>query len=217
MILSIEKRGPVIQYVIPENCDDRILDLALNHLSNGELIIIPSDTNWIVVGDIRYKKAVEKIYRLKKQDKLKHFSLLCCSLKMANQVALISSQVFRSMKRKVPGHFTFILPAQKSITKSLKASKADQQVGLRIIPINWINKLIEKNGGPLISTHIDQQFLGIPDEEDIYSYLIEERLSHEVALTIDSGESEFAGISTIINFANEDEDVLTRQGVGIWP
>lgn len=207
----------MIQYVIAENCDDRVLDLALNHLNNGELIIIPSDTNWIVVADTRHKKAVEKIYRLKKQDKLKHFSLLCSSLKMANEVALINSQVFKIMKRKVPGHFTFILPAKKSITKSLKASKVDQQVGLRIIPVQWINQLIEKNNGPLISTHIDHEFLGIPLGDNIYSYLIEERLSHEVPLILDSGESEFVGTSTIINFTNEEEDILIRQGAGLWP
>jgi tRNA threonylcarbamoyl adenosine modification protein (Sua5/YciO/YrdC/YwlC family) len=207
----------MIQYVIPENCDDRILSLAIKHLKSGELLILPSDTNWILVGDFQQKKAVEKIYKIKNQDKLKHFSLLCSSLKMTNEVAVISSSIFKTMKRMLPGHFTFILPAKKAVTKCLKASKADQQVGVRIIPITWINQLIEDLGSALLSTQVDHKLLGLDKDEPLYSYLIEERLSHEVPLILDSGEIEFAGASTILNFTEENEDPLVRQGVGIWP
>ena len=207
----------MIQYILPENCDDRILEYAAKHLKNGELIIIPSDTNWILIGDIRQKKTIEKIYRLKNEDKQKHFSLLCSSLKMANEVAIISSPVFKTMNRKMPGHFTFILPAQKSITKYLKASKTDHQVGIRIIPINWINQLIDNFAGPLISTNIDHNLLGSTEGDDIYSYLIEESLSHEIPLILDSGESEFVGASTILDFSDDAEEILIRQGAGIWP
>jgi tRNA threonylcarbamoyl adenosine modification protein (Sua5/YciO/YrdC/YwlC family) len=207
----------MIQYVIPENCDDRILNFAVEQLTKGEVIIIPSDTNWLLVGDIRQKKTIEKLYRLKNQDKKKHFSLLCSSLKMANEVAIISSSVFKTMKRKMPGHYTFILPAQKLTTKYLKASKTDHQVGIRILPVKWINQLIEKFDSPLVSTNLDHEILGTNEGDDIYSYLIEETLSHEVSLILDSGDLDFVGASTILNFSEDGQDPLVRQGVGIWP
>ena len=217
MFVRIEEGEKMIQYIRPENVDDRILESACQKLREGELIAIPSDTNWIVLCDPSKKLGVQKLYQLKNEDKIKHFSLICDSLKTANDIAVIDSQTFRIMKRLVPGHYTFILPARKSIMKSLKASKSDHEVGVRIIPIDWINKLIEYFGEPLLSTNLNNQLLNIDEDDEVYGILIDENLNHEISLVIDPGECNFVGQSTILNFAKDEADPLERIGAGPWP
>ncbi len=207
----------MIRYVVPENIDDRVVELASKFLREGQLIAFPADTSWVLACDPFNKKAVDKIYKFKNEEKLKHFSLICSSLKVANEVAVISSQVFRILNRVSPGHFTFILPARKKIMKSLRASRSDHEVGVRIIPIPWLNKLIDHFENPLLSTNITQKVLGVNEGEDIYSYLLEEKLSNSVSLILDPGDFEFVGQSTILNFVDEEEEVLVRQGAGPWP
>jgi len=56
----------MIQYVVSQNPDDRILKKASQVLAGGGLVSLPTDTNWVVVVDIFSKLAVEKLYRLKK-------------------------------------------------------------------------------------------------------------------------------------------------------
>lgn len=207
----------MIQYIRPENADDRILEMACQCLKEGELIALPSDTNWLILCDPTKKNGVQKLYQLKNEEKLKHFSLLCDSLKSANEIAVVDSQTFRVMKRLVPGHYTFILQARKKVMKNLKASKTDHEVGVRIVPIPWINRLIEQYGEPLMSTNLTHEMLNMEPDEQVYGYLIEESLQHELAMVLDPGEYDFVGQSTILNFADENAENLVRLGAGPWP
>jgi tRNA threonylcarbamoyl adenosine modification protein (Sua5/YciO/YrdC/YwlC family) len=203
----------MIDYVLPHNPDTRVLRKASDLLKDSKLIALPSDTNWVVLCDIHSKEGVQNLYRFKKEDKLKHFSIFCHSLSMASDYALIEDQTFRWLKKLVPGHYTFILEATKLTTKLLKASKSDQQIGIRFPPVHLIQQLIEFHGGPLASTQL-------PSDEDhegeVYSYQIEENFSHELSQIIDPGEIEFKGESTIIDFTTGVPEVI-RQGSGPNP
>ena len=42
---------------------------------------------------------------------------------------MIDDGAFRLLKKMIPGSYTFIFEAQKKITKHLKASKTDKEVG----------------------------------------------------------------------------------------
>ena len=59
----------MIEYVIYDNPDDRILDKAKACIDAGQLICFPTDTNWIVAGSPFNKSAIEKIYKLKNESK----------------------------------------------------------------------------------------------------------------------------------------------------
>lgn len=204
----------MIEYVIYNNPDDRVLDRAKLAIDQGKLICFPTDTNWIIAGSPYDKNALEKIYRLKNESKSKHFSVLCPDISTASNVAEISDHAFRLIKPNIPGHYTFIFPATKKITKVLKASKTDKEIGIRFTPCELAQKILKQVGNVLISTNITHEMLRINEDDAIYSYLIEEQLSHQLAMIIDPGEVEFAGQSTIIDFSQSDNPELVREGAG---
>lgn len=203
----------MIEYIRAENPDDRTIERAAKLLKLGKLIAFPTDTSWIIAGDPFNKNVVQKLYKLKGEKSDKHFSLLCDNISRASQIAIIEDIAFKIINRIIPGHYTFIFEAAKVLTKNLKASKSDHEVGLRFPPIDYIQKIIKAFDGVLISTNITQEMLGLSEDDFIYGLLIDEAMgSSEVSMIIDPGEVDFAGLSTIIKFSPEIE--LVRAGAG---
>lgn len=204
----------MIEYVVEHNPDDRILAKASQILRNGGLICFPSDTNWVVIADPYNKTGVDKLYRLRHEDNTKHFTILCEDFKRAMEIAFIDDGAFRILKKLVPGSYTFIFGAQKKITKLLKASKADKEVGIRFPPSTFCRKFLEKYGDVVICSHINHEFIGMEDDGvPLYSALIEDALGSAIELIIDPGKYEFIGPTTIIDFTSGEPEVV-REGVG---
>lgn len=204
----------MIEYVFAHDPDDRIIDKAKSFLKDGHIIIIPTDTNWVLACDPFQKKAIESLYRLKGEERSHHFSLLCQDLSKASELAYIPDKSFRLIRNKIPGHYTFIFEASKKVIKAIKASKTDHQIGLRFVPEVLVTRLLEAYGGPLISSNLDSELIGRPMEDGpLFSYEIEDVLGSRVAMIIDPGEVEFAGASTIYDL-REDVMELVRAGAG---
>lgn len=204
----------MIEYVIYENPDDRVLDKAKNAVEQGQLICFPTDTNWIIACSPYNKNAVEKLYKIKNEAKSKHFSVLCPNVSKASEVAQISDHAFKLLRPNIPGHYTFIFHATKKVQKVIKASKTDKEIGVRFTPCSLAQKISENYGDILISTNVVPNMLGLDEGEDIYSYLIEDKISHLLGIIIDPGEVSFAGQSTIIDFSQNDNPELIREGAG---
>jgi tRNA threonylcarbamoyl adenosine modification protein (Sua5/YciO/YrdC/YwlC family) len=204
----------MIEYIIAQNPDDRILKRCSDLLSQGKLLCLPTDTNWVVVCDPFNRDAVEQLYRLKGEGPQKHFSLLCSDISMASELAIIENHAFRLLKKLVPGHFTFIFIASKIITKYLKASKTDKEIGIRIPPSPVTLKLIETFGRALLSTNLTSELMQLEPDYPLYSALIDDHYTHQIAVTIDTGEVDFVGSSTILDFSQEGPPILVREGAG---
>lgn len=173
----------------------------------------PTETNWVVIADPYNKKGVDKLYSLRHVENTKHFTILCANFQKAMEIAFIEDSAFALMKRVVPGSYTFILEAQKKITKFLKASKYDREVGIRFPPKTLCRSLLETHGDVVISTHISQDILDLEEGDYIYSALIEDKFPHLIDLIIDPGEVEFTGPTTIVDFTSGSPEVV-RIGAG---
>lgn len=204
----------MIEYVIPENPDDRIFQRACNMLDDGQLIAFPTDTNWIVACSPWSKKGIDALYKFKGESMQKHFAFICESIAQASEVAVISDGAFRLIRNRVPGHYTFIFEATKAATKLVKASKTDHEVGIRIPPSQIALKLIRFYGKALISTNITREMLDVGESDEIYSMMIEDKLGHQISMILDPGEYDFTGQSTIIDFSSEGIPILIREGAG---
>jgi tRNA threonylcarbamoyl adenosine modification protein (Sua5/YciO/YrdC/YwlC family) len=205
----------MIEYVVEHNPDDRILKKASQILRNGGLICFPTETNWVVVADPFNKEGVDKLYRLRHVDNTKHFTFLCESFQMAQEVCFIDDSAFRLLKKIIPGHYTFIFEAKKKITKFLKASKADKEVGIRFPPVNLCRHFLAVHGEVVISTHLTYEMLAL--EEDgipLYGALIDDSCANKIDLILDPGEYEFIGDSTtIVDFTSGIPEII-REGAG---
>jgi tRNA threonylcarbamoyl adenosine modification protein (Sua5/YciO/YrdC/YwlC family) len=204
----------VIEYVVSENPDDRILNKASQLLKTGGLICLPLDTNWVVIADPFNKAGVEKLYRFRHVDNTKHFTVFCADFKSASEIAYIDDNIFRLIKRVVPGPYTFIFRAQKKIIRHLKASKTDHEVGVRFPPSELLKALLEHHEGVVIGTHVTaDMFTDHLEDAPVWSGLIEDTFGHQIELILDAGEIEFSGPTTIISFSSGVAEVI-REGSG---
>lgn len=204
----------MIDYVVEHNPDDRVLSKASKILRQGGLICFPTETNWVVVADLYKRESVDKLYRLRHVENTKHFTIFCPNFQKAMEIAHIDDGTFRLMKKVIPGPYTFILEAQKKVTKNLKASKVDHQVGIRFPTSPLCQSILDNFGDVLITSHLSHDMLEDADETiPLYSAQIEDAFSPLIDLIIDPGEYDFVGNTTIVDFTSGVPEVI-REGAG---
>lgn len=198
--------------IYPENPNPKEISLVVDVLKNGGLIIYPTDTVYGLGCDITNAKAVEKVARFKNVKVEKsNFSFICIDLsQLADFSKPISNQVFKLLKKYLPGPFTFILNANSNVPKYFKGKK--RTVGVRIPDSPIILEIVRVLGNPIMSTSIH-------DEDDILEYSTDPELIHEkfkdiADLVIDGGYGH--NIPSTIVDCTEEVPVIVRQGKGIF-
>ncbi|OFY09078.1 MAG: threonylcarbamoyl-AMP synthase [Bacteroidetes bacterium GWE2_42_24] len=195
----------------PDNPNPRYIKMVLECLEDGGVIIYPTDTVYGMGCDPRFPKALDRLAQIKgiRREKA-DFSLICHDLKQLSDYARpIGNDVFRMMKRLLPGPYTFILEANNNVPKIFQSKK--KTVGIRVPDNNIITTIVREYGHALANTSIhdsdDTMTEYITDPELIY-----ERYEKQVDLVIDGGYGDNEG-STIIDCSGDDL-VLVRQGKG---
>ncbi|MDO8928977.1 MAG: L-threonylcarbamoyladenylate synthase [Bacteroidota bacterium] len=198
--------------IYPENPNPKEISLVVDVLKNGGLIIYPTDTVYGLGCDITNAKAVEKVARFKNVKVEKsNFSFICVDLsQLADFSKPISNQLFKLLKRYLPGPFTFILNANSNVPKYFKGKK--RTVGVRIPDSPIILEIVRVLGNPIMSTSIH-------DEDDILEYSTDPELIHEkfkdiADLVIDGGYGQ--NIPSTIVDCTDEVPVVVRQGKGIF-
>ncbi|MEJ2109088.1 MAG: L-threonylcarbamoyladenylate synthase [Acidobacteriota bacterium] len=190
----------------PDNPQGRHLKTAAKILEEGGLIIYPTDSIYGLGCDLLNKRAIEKIYQIKGNDKRKYLSFICSDLKNISEYAYVSNAAYKIMRHLLPGPYTFILNATREVPKVLLEKR--KTVGIRVPDNKVCQALLAEFGNPIISTSAclpDQDFIGNPDN-------LESVFANRVDLLLDSGPGGLEP-STVIDLTR-DEPVLIRQGKG---
>lgn len=198
--------------IYPENPNQKDIRLVVDILQKGGTIIYPTDTVYGLGCDITNAKAVEKIARYKNVEVEKsNFSFICSDLSHLSSFAKpVSNQLYKLLKRYLPGPYTFILNANSNVPKYFKGKK--KTVGVRIPDNSIILEIVRVLGNPIMSTSIH-------DDDEIIEYSTDPELIHEkfrdiVDLVIDGGYGDNTP-STIIDCTDE-VPVIARQGKGVY-
>jgi len=126
-------------------------------LKNGGIIAFPTDTVYGFLADASNKKAVEKIYKIKKRPKSKTLLIFVKDLKMAKGVAEISADQERIIKKRWPGKYTFVLKkTSKTSGQNFELSKfvinKNKTIGIRVPNYKLLNALLKKINKPIAQT-----------------------------------------------------------------
>jgi len=179
-------------------------------LADGGVVIFPTDTIYAIGCNIFSPRALERIARIKGLNpKNANFSFLFYDLShLSEYTRPISNEVYKMMKRTLPGPYTYILNANSNVPKILGIKK--KTVGIRIPDNPILLEILKELGQPIMSTSVH-------DDDEILEYITDPELIHEryenlVDLVIDGG---FGGNipSTIIDCTG-DEIVMVRAGKG---
>jgi tRNA threonylcarbamoyl adenosine modification protein (Sua5/YciO/YrdC/YwlC family) len=178
-------------------------------LKKGGVIIYPTDTVYAFGADMYNSKAIEKISRLKKISESANYSIICHDLSHLSDYTLqISNDIFRLMKRALPGPYTFILKANNQVPKLFHSKK--KTIGIRV-PDNAIARaIVEALGNPIVSSSIH-------DDDEVIEYttdpdLIYERYEDQIDLLVDGGFGDNEA-STVLDCTGDEIEIL-REGKG---
>jgi len=192
----------------PEDPQPRLIKQVVECLSDGGVIVYPTDTIYGLGCDIFQHKGIEKICRIKKIDPQKaQLSFICRDLShLSDYTKSIDTPLYRLLKRHLPGPFTFILPASKQVPKILQSRKST--IGLRVPDNEICRHILDALGHPLLSASLPGEMV----EEYTEPEIIYERFGDEVDFVIDGGVGGMVP-STIVDCTTDDWHV-TRQGLG---
>lgn len=129
-----------------------MINKASAFLKNGGVVICPTDTVYGFLADASNKKAVDKIYRIKKRPKSKPLPVFVKDLKMAGELAEISGEQAKILKKFWPGKYTFILK-RKPGKKIYGVDK--KTIAIRIPKYTFLNNLLKKINKPLVQTSVN--------------------------------------------------------------
>lgn len=194
----------------PDAPQQRNMDQALAVLETGGVIIYPTDTIYGIGCNINEQKAIDRVAKIKgiKAEKAS-FSFICHDFTQLSQYCKpISNDVFKLMKRLLPGPYTFILEANNKVPKMLKNKK--KTIGIRIPDNNIVRELVRQLNAPILST-------SVYDEDKVIEYttdpeLIYERYENHIDLMVDGGTG--GNIPSTVIDCTKDEIKIIRQGLG---
>jgi len=196
MLLSINSDNPQM----------RLIRKVVEILRSGGIIVYPTDTVYGIGCDLFNKRGIEKIYEIKRRSLKQPFSFICADLKDISTYAQVSDYAYRTMRRLLPGAYTFVLEASRLVPKILLTKR--KTVGIRVPDNNICLTLVKELGHPIISTSAtteEDAILSDPAE-------IEQKYRHAVDIVIDGGILATEK-SSIVSLVDDTPEVI-RTGKG---
>ena len=121
--------APIVE-IDPAHPQPRVVERAVSVLSSGGLLAFPTDTYYGLGCDLFDKRAIERIYQLKQLPRSHELSFVCQDLAEISRYAIVDNAAYRVLRRKVPGPYTFILPATRLVPDLVL--RRQKTVGIRI-------------------------------------------------------------------------------------
>ncbi len=178
-----------------------------NLLRQNGIVVIPTDTVYGLACPISSTDAIRRLYEVKGVTAAKRMSLLVADFSTASTYARgITNQVFRMMRRILPGPYTFIFQATGDVPKIMLRKR--RTIGLRFPDSAIVRALIEELGEPMLTTSVRNE----EDEYVIDAATIDDQIGDQVDAVVDGGPLTNEP-STVVDLSG-DEPVLVRTGKG---
>ena len=108
----------------------RRFSAPLDALSAGEVIGYPTDTVYGLGCDLTNKRAVDRLYALKRMPRTQPLAFICPDLADIARYAIVEKPAYRILKHYLPGPYCFILEATREVPKLLLSKR--KTIGIRI-------------------------------------------------------------------------------------
>jgi len=195
------------------NPEVREVNMIVNKLRNGEVMLYPTDTGFTLGCQLGNKTAIEKLRWIRKLSDKKALTFLCNDLSNISEYANVSNLAYRTIRRLIPGPYTFILPATKLLPR-LAMHPTRKTAGIRVPACNISQAIISAMEEPIISisakidTENEEDFLYL-DPEDII-----EKFYNLVDVVVASDNYNFKGESTVIDMVSDNFRIV-REGANL--
>ena len=142
---------------------------ALKVITEGGIILYPTDTIWGIGCDATNAEAVKKVYALKQRDEAKSLIVLVdTDNKLPSYITEVPDIAYDLIEY-AESPLTLVMPGAKNLAPNLIAE--DGSVGLRVTSHEFCKQLIQRFRKPIVSTSANisgqpspKNFSGVADE-----------------------------------------------------
>ncbi|MBK6921618.1 MAG: threonylcarbamoyl-AMP synthase [Deltaproteobacteria bacterium] len=202
----------MIVHIDVERPAPRILRPAVDALRDDGVIIYPTDTGYAFGCALSSSKGIASLRRLKgMNDKHpKPLTMLVRDLAELARYGHVGNQVFRTIRRLLPGPYTMVLRATSEVPRAMK--NRNHEVGLRVPDHPVCRMLVDLLEEPLLTGSVTpaEQEPALEDPDDY-----ERKFAREVGVVIDGGAL-WPDPSTVLRLVDDVIEVL-REGKGPVP
>jgi tRNA threonylcarbamoyl adenosine modification protein (Sua5/YciO/YrdC/YwlC family) len=186
----------------------RKIEAAVEVLHRGGVAAYPTDSIYALGCALEARDAIERIYRAKGMKKNQRLALICPDLSTASEFGMFSQTAFRLAQRIFPGPYTLVVPATRSVPRTLTDAKR-RTVGIRVTGHPIAQALAVALGRPLLTTSAIAPATGEPccDADEIL-----ETFGKHIDVVIDTEQTP-AAPTTLIE-VDGDTVTLIREGQG---
>jgi tRNA threonylcarbamoyl adenosine modification protein (Sua5/YciO/YrdC/YwlC family) len=195
MLLSINLDHP----------EPRKVRRAVEALEGGGVIAYPTDTVYGLGCDIANKHAVDRLYSIKGMEKTHPLAFVCPDLGDIARYAIVDNQVYRVLRRFLPGPYTFILEATREVPKLVQMKR--RTVGIRVPACEVTRALARELGRPIASTTAARH-----GEEPLIDPHEIDAVFRGLALVLDAGAGGLVP-TTVIDLTKAPPEIV-REGAG---
>jgi len=221
--------------VEPDGSDSwKCMDVA-DILRRGGCGVVPTESGYALATLLDGREGLERVLRIKGLEQCKKpLSLMCSDLSTIDGYCYgINQRVFKTLKKNLPGPYTFILPASTALPKMIfldskgsRHSWARKTLGVRISSDPVLRYLQDDllEGAPMLVSSLptdddeeedDESDGALPPVRDVTSCGVEAADSSwcvAVDFVVDAGQRPVDG-STVFDLTGA-EAVLLREGLG---
>lgn len=185
----------------------RKIHQAAELLGRGGVIAYPTDTVYGIGCDLLDRKAIDRIYRIKRIDRDHRLSFICHDLSTVATYAHVSDFAHRWLRRLFPGPYTVVLPSSRAVPKILRERRPE--VAIRMPASTTCADLVQALGRPIITTSAtDPETREVLIDADV----VKDRLGEQLDLILDGGLLTHE-LSTVVSLLGDQIEIL-REGKG---
>lgn len=187
----------MIKLEINKSTRAEIVDAACKILTEGGLVIFPTETVYGAGVDATNPMAVEKLLRYKSRREGKPLSFAVTDLEMAEKYAEINDQARKLYQQFMPGPLTIVSKDRGVLAPGVASEFAT--VGTRIPDYDLVTEIVKTFGKPITATSANASGKKRPYcVDDVLSQLSQKQLD-QVDLILDAGTLPLNPPSTVID------------------
>lgn len=202
MLVRIESERPAPRSLRP----------AIEALKDDQVIVYPTDTGYAFGCALSSSRGISTLRRLKGMSEKhpKPLTMLVRDLAELARYGHVGNQVFRTIRRLLPGPYTMVLRATSDVPRAMK--NKNHEVGLRVPDHAVCRMLVELLDEPLLTGSVTpaEAEIALEDAEDL-----ERRFARDVQVIVDGGVL-MPNPSTVLRLVDDAIEVL-REGQGALP
>ena len=182
------------------------IETALDVLQNGGVIVCPTDTVYGLLANATSRKAVQRVFVIKKRKEKKPLPIFVKDIAMAKTLAKTSFLQEKYMKKVWPGKTTLVLKSKGVLPKE---TGTKEFIGIRIPKHKLIQAILKEIDAPLTGTSAN--LAGKPslsDSKDVIKIFQKEKYKPD--MVFNAGKLPYSRSSKVVDITKTKPKVLRK-------